>query len=75
MNNESRREFIIKTLKEMGISGSLHEMCFIDNKNDMKIYGDNAPAIAKDVAEGIAEEFGLVKSKAPAAKESPIRPA
>ena len=68
------RFLVIKTLKAMGISGSLHEMCFIDNSNDMKIYEANKKAIAKDVAEGIAVGVGLVKSKTPAAKPTPVKP-
>lgn len=53
---------VINTVKSMGMSGALLETCFIDNKNDMKIYQKNKDAICEDIAEGIAEGFGLKKT-------------
>lgn len=50
---------VINTLKNRGISGSLLEVCFIDNYNDMLTYQKNKGNIALDIAEGIAEGFGL----------------
>lgn len=52
---------VIKTLKSYGVSGALLETCFIDNASDMKIYTANKQKIAKGIAEGIAEGFGLKK--------------
>lgn len=54
---------VINTLKNKGISASLIETCFIDNKTDMKVYQANKDRIAKDIAQAIAEGFGLKKAK------------
>ena len=42
-------------------SCALLELCFITNKNDMKIYTKNKESIALDITIGIVEGFGLKK--------------
>lgn len=60
---------VINTLKDKGISASLLETCFIDNKNDMKVYQEYKNDIANDIALAIARKFGLKKTaKKPAKK-------
>lgn len=54
---------VINAVKQRGMSGALLETCFIDNKNDMEVYQNNKNAIAKDIAEGIAEGFGISKKE------------
>lgn len=46
--------------KIYGVSHALVEICFIDNKNDMEKYIANADKVAKAIAEGIIEGFGLI---------------
>lgn len=53
------RFLVIKTLKEMGISGALLETCFIDNPNNMKIYEAKKEEIADGIVNGIVTGFGL----------------
>ena len=50
---------VINTLKNKGMSGALLEVCFITNKNEMKIYQVCKESIAFDIAEAIAEGFKL----------------
>ena len=52
---------VITTLKNMGISSALLEVCFITNKNDMIVYSENKKAIAEDIAHSIADSFKLKK--------------
>lgn len=56
---------VIKTIKEMGMSGALIEVCFITNKNDMIVYQSNKNAIASDIVGGIVTGFGLKKISKP----------
>lgn len=44
------------------VSAALLELCFITNQSDMNTYANKLEAICKDIAEGIAEGFGLIKS-------------
>lgn len=62
---------VIKTLKNMGISGALLETCFIDNQADMDIWKANKESIDKDIAIAIAEGFGLVKGSSVAPQPTP----
>ena len=41
-----------------GIKHALVETCFIDDKDDMELYGVKFDAIAKAIADGVAEGFG-----------------
>ena len=52
---------VIKNIKNHGISSALLEICFITNKNDMKMYQMAKESIALDVAVAIADGFGLKK--------------
>ena len=52
---------VINTLKKRCISSALLEVCFIDNKEDMKVYQANKNAIAQDIVDAIADGFGLKK--------------
>ncbi len=45
--------------KQYGISHALVETCFIDDPDDMKLYLASKPKVAKAIAQGIAEGFGL----------------
>lgn len=45
--------------KRYGISHALLETCFIDDLDDMKLYREKKAAVAKAIAQGIAEGFGL----------------
>ncbi len=45
--------------KRYGISHALIETCFIDDADDMALYRKVKPQIAKAIAAGIAEGFGL----------------
>ncbi len=45
--------------KKYGISHALLETCFIDDLDDMKLYRSVKGKVAKAVAAGIAEGFGL----------------
>lgn len=53
------RFLVIKTLKEMGVSGALLEVCFIDNPDNMKIYEAKKDDIADATVKGIVTGFGL----------------
>lgn len=52
---------VIYGYKNRGISSALLEVCFIDSKTDMLIYEREFDSICKNIAEGIAEGFGLKK--------------
>lgn len=64
---------VINTLKSMGVSASLLEMCFYDDEDDMKIYYDHKGEIMDGIVAGIAEGFGLKKrdQKDPDPKPAP----
>ncbi len=50
---------VMNTVKRSGISHALLETCFIDDLDDMRLYRSVKGKVAKAVAEGIAEGFGL----------------
>ena len=51
---------VMNTVKKIyGVSHALVEVCFIDNKNDIKKYIANADSVAKAIAEGVIDGFGL----------------
>ncbi len=50
---------VMNTVKRNGISHALLETCFIDDLDDMKLYRSVKGKVAKAVAAGIAEGFGL----------------
>lgn len=68
---------VINTLKSMGISGALLEVCFYDDEDDMAVYYANKDAIADGIVAGIAEGFELEKEAAPdnPAEPKPEKPA
>ena len=59
---------VIQTAKLQGVSSALLEVCFISNKNDMKVYKENKNDIAEEIALGIATGFGLKRK--PTKKEN-----
>lgn len=46
-----------------GVSYALIETCFIDDKDDMKLYEQKKEAIAEAIADGIAEGFKLSRKE------------
>lgn len=50
---------VITIAKSQGFSSCLYEVCFIDNAEDMAAYNNNFNSIITDMANGIAEGFGL----------------
>lgn len=54
---------VINTIKNKGISSALLETCFISNPNDMATYQSNKINIAKDIAIGVANGFGLISKQ------------
>lgn len=50
---------VISQAKNSGISSCLLETCFIDDADDMALYLKDKNAVAKAIAEGIVEGFGL----------------
>ncbi len=53
---------VIARAKASGTSSALLEVCFIDDKDDMKIYTEKKNQIAAAIAMAIAEQFKLKKS-------------
>ena len=49
---------VLKHVFKRGLSHALIETCFIDDKDDMALYGAKFDAIAKAIADGVAEGFG-----------------
>ena len=49
---------VLKHVFKRGVSHALVETCFIDDKDDMALYGAKFDAIAKAIADGVAEGFG-----------------
>lgn len=49
---------VLKHVFKRGVSHALVETCFIDDKDDMELYGVKFDAIAKAIADGVAEGFG-----------------
>lgn len=59
-----RKNFsVITSLKNMGISACLLELCFISNKKDMIVYQSHKREIADTIADSVAEMF-VLKRKA-----------
>ena len=50
---------VLKHVKTRGVSHALIETCFIDDKDDMALYGRQFDAIARAIADGVAEGFGV----------------
>lgn len=50
---------VLKHVKARGVSHALIETCFIDDKDDMALYGRQFDAIARAIADGVAEGFGM----------------
>ena len=50
---------VLKHVKARGVSHALIETCFIDDKDDMELYGRQFDAIARAIADGVAEGFGM----------------
>lgn len=49
---------VLKHVYKRGVSHALVETCFIDDKDDMTLYGAKFNAIAQAIADGVAEGFG-----------------
>lgn len=49
---------VLKHVKARGVSHALIETCFIDDKDDMQLYGAKFAQIAQAIADGVAEGFG-----------------
>lgn len=63
---------LIDHIKRQGVSAALLEVCFIDDKDDMKIYAEKKKEIAEAIAWSIAEGFGLkAEEPEPVAKAVP----
>lgn len=57
---------VLKHVFKRGVSHALIETCFIDDKDDMDLYGRQFDAIARAIADGVAEGFGkTVQQTAP----------
>ncbi len=50
---------VLKHVFKRGVSHALIETCFIDDKDDMALYGRQFDAIARAIADGVAEGFGV----------------
>ena len=49
---------VLKHVFKRGVSHALIETCFIDDMDDMKLYGAKFAQIAQAIADGVAEGFG-----------------
>ena len=49
---------VLKHVFKRGVSHALIETCFIDDKDDMQLYGAKFAQIAQAIADGVAEGFG-----------------
>lgn len=49
---------VLRHVHSRGISHALVETCFIDDKDDMTLYGQKFNDIARAIADGVAEGFG-----------------
>jgi N-acetylmuramoyl-L-alanine amidase len=54
---------VINKIKKQGVSSALLEVCFIDDKDDMKLYQNQKSEIIGAIAKGIIEGFGLTKKE------------
>ena len=50
---------VLKHVFNRGVSHALVETCFIDDRDDMNLYGAKFDAIARAIADGVAEGFGV----------------
>ena len=57
---------VLKHVFKRGVSHALIETCFIDDKDDMELYGRQFDAIARAIADGVAEGFGMEAPAEPA---------
>ena len=62
---------VLKHVFNHGVSHALIETCFIDDKDDMTLYGNKFNQIAVAIADGVAEGFG--KELEPDMTESQVR--
>ena len=62
---------VLKHVHNHGISHALVETCFVDDKDDMTLYGKKFSAIAQAIADGVAEGFGkpVKKEEEPVTRE------
>ena len=51
---------VLRHVHSRGISHALVETCFIDDRDDMALYAAKFDAIARAIADGVAEGFGKV---------------
>lgn len=59
-----RNDLLVQnTVTNAGISHALIETCFVDDKDDMTLYAAKFDEIAKAIADGVAEGFGLIKEE------------
>ena len=49
---------VLKHVFNRGVSHALVETCFIDDRDDMNLYGAKFDTIARAIADGVAEGFG-----------------
>lgn len=54
---------VLRHVHKRGISHALIETCFVDDKDDMKLYKAKFDDIAKAIADGVAEGFGKTVQK------------
>lgn len=65
---------VMNTVKRHGISHALIETCFIDDKDDMNLYLSNKQNVARAIAQGVAEGFGLTKKPENMSVSKPANP-
>ena len=64
---------VLKHVKARGVSHALIETCFIDDKDDMQLYGAKFAQIAQAIADGVAEGFGkTVQQPAPEKEDDEV---
>ena len=51
---------VLKHVFKRGVSHALVETCFIDDRDDMDLYGRKFDAVARAIADGVAEGFGKI---------------
>lgn len=69
-----RNDLLVQnTVTNNGVSHALIETCFIDDKDDMKLYAAKFQAIAQAIADGVAEGFGLKKQEVDDMTEAEVR--
>ena len=60
--SRSGKYAVINTAASNGVKANLLEVCFIDDADDMRIYLKNKSIIAQNIADGVAEYYGLKKA-------------